>query len=107
MPEALKQCETRRYWAVVTNESPDGGWYEIKRMLETEADGYQKLRWLRRWHPNAFLVLMEMRRVDSELQPREAMKNPMNRDPESRGPQSSGRPQLRLVSRSENDQPER
>jgi hypothetical protein len=91
MGEVLKASETRTRW-VVCDAHEGGKWVEHGFWQETEEEGYRKLRWLRRWHPQAFLVSMVMTPCDGE-----ATKTPMNWDPESPGAQPAGRPQLRLV----------
>jgi hypothetical protein len=91
MGEVLKQCETRTYWVVVEARW-DGQWIQHGYLQETHEDGAKKLRWLRRWHKDAFLVSMVMTQCDSV-----SPKLPLDRDPESPGPQPTGRPQLRLV----------
>lgn len=89
MGEVLKQREMRTYW-MVCEARLDGQWCHRGWLLETQEEGYRKLRWLRRWHPNAFLVSMLMTQCDSESPQPSLPTQP----PE---PQPTGRPPLRLV----------
>ena len=89
MGKVHKQCQTRTYWAVA-EERADGYWFHHGFPQETQELGYKKLRWLRRWHPNAFLVSMVMTQCDSES----AEPSLPIRYAE---PQPAGKPQLHLV----------
>lgn len=89
MGDVLKKSETRTYW-MVCEERADGQWFHHGFFRETQEEGYRRLRWLRRWHPNAFLVSMVMTQCDGEsLKP--------SLPTRSSKPQPTGRAQLHLV----------
>lgn len=89
MEPVLQQAETRTYW-VVCGERRDGLWFQHGFPQETQELGGKKLRHLRRWHPNAFLVSIVMTTCNGES-PEPSFPMP------SSNPCPTGRPQLRLV----------
>jgi|CXWL01.1.fsa_nt_gi hypothetical protein len=89
MGEVLTPCETRTCW-VVCDALANGQWFNRSGFLETQEAGERKLRWLRRWHPGAFLVSMVMTPCDSEsLNPSLPIQSPQSAP--------TRRPQLCLV----------
>ena len=88
MKPVLQQGQTRTCW-VVCEERGDGLWFQRGFPQETQAQGYKKLRWLRRWHPNAFLSTIVMTQCDDNHEP-SVPAPPSNQCP-------TGKPQLRLV----------
>lgn len=89
MEPVLQQGETRTYWVVVCSECHNGGWLHHK-IYWTREVALQKIRHLRRWHPNAFLASMVITQCDNE-NPEPSLAAP------SPNPFPTGRPQLRLV----------
>lgn len=83
--------ETRTYW-MVCEERAHGKWCHHGFFRETQEEGERRLRWLRQWHPKAFLVEMALTRcADNHGQPLlpERTSKPQ--------PDSNGKPKLRLV----------
>lgn len=55
--------QTRTYWGVFDIREHDGEWIPRGWMCDCEEEGQRKLRWLRQWYPNAFLVEMSLKTV--------------------------------------------
>ena len=89
----MKKSETRTYW-MVCQARGDGQWILHGFWHDSLEIGQQKLRWLRQWHPQAFLVCAEMTQCNSESPlPPLPIRSPM-RSPE---PQPNEKPRLHLV----------
>jgi len=56
---------TRTFW-LVCEVVGGGDWISHGAFWNTREEGEQKLRWLRQWHPEAFLVSAVMTQRDSE-----------------------------------------
>jgi hypothetical protein len=56
-PNSISQTLT--CW-MVCKVGRNGQWVHHSHFMDSEEEGQRKLRWLRQWHPNAFLVKMAM-----------------------------------------------
>lgn len=63
MPNTDAISQRRTYWGVCCIREHDGKWIPRSWTYDSEEEGQRKLRWLRQWHPKAFLVEMEMTTV--------------------------------------------
>ncbi len=91
--------ETRRYW-MVCEAREDGKWNHHGFFRETQEEGERRLRWLRQWYPNAFLVEMLLTRCEeTNVQPplplRASVRLSTNHGETSEKP--AGKPLLHLV----------
>ena len=59
MNEAVEISQKRTYW-LVCGQRADGMWFLHGAFRETQAEAERRLRWLRQWHPDAFLVQTTM-----------------------------------------------
>lgn len=86
----VNNSDRRTLW-LVCDSGANGQWIHLGHLLASREGGERKLRWLRQWHPTAFLVEVDAKRClvrdDNPLPTRTPQESPTVTD----------RPRLRLV----------